>query len=339
MINYNHFINTIYMGLKEDYETKLGEYTTAQQLLVAHRLQQKPSSVIANDPNLNKYIGRNIKVGSDYYFVNEFGMYQRYDDDAWENKSWNCKQGGKSPEVLNRIPADFHRGNDIDGTRCRNTAGRIIYKTELNDNKEKVTKRAWVSASGNARLFDDDDVWNNRSSSCRKAPTSKIDPLIFDNMINNGGTPMTKDTECDQNTWKYRNDELRLKADVQRIGVELNRLVNNMSDDMKETIGFNDTLTTAIDVDETDIYNDVKIIDGKVAERVNYIPENITLNAGVESSREVFGESKSTLLLGYLVLVILMIVLFYINGIETMEGITIIIIIAFSMLYFLYDVV
>ena len=326
------------MGIKEDYDKKLGEYTTAQRTLMEHRLQQKPSSVIADDPNLSKYIGKNIKVGSDYYFVNEFGMYQRYNDGSWDNKSWNCKQAGQTPDVLNKIPAGLLPGKNIDGTRCINTAGRIIYKTEVNDKNEKVKTRAWVDAYGNAQPFDD-DVWKDRSSSCRNAPTSKIsDTAIFDNMII-GGTQMNKDTECHQNTWKYRNDEMRLKANVNKIKVELNGLVNNMSDDMKRKIGLNDLLTTAIDADETDIYDDVEIIDDKVADRVNYIPENITLNAGVESSREVFGESKSTLLLGYLVLVILMIVLFYINGIETMDGITIIIIIAFSMLYFLYDVI
>ena len=326
------------MGIKEQYEQKLFEYTTAQQLLMAHRLQQKPSSVIANDPNLSKYIGTNIKVGRNYYYVNEFGMYQKYDDGAWDKKSWNCKQGGEAPDSLNRIPVGLLKGKDIDGTRCRNTAGRIIYKVDQND--KKVKTRAWVDASGNARPFDDDDVWNNRSSSCREAPISKIsDSLIFDNMIDNGVTPMTKNTECHQNTWKYRNDERTYEADVNRIREQLNLLVDDMSDDMKRQIGLNDTLTREIDHDETGIYDDVKIIDDNVADRVNYIPENITLNAGVDSSREVFMESKSTLLLGYLVLVILMIVLFYINGIETMDGITIIIIIAFSMLYFLYDVV
>lgn len=327
------------MGLKEDYATKLGEYTTAQKLLVEHRLQQKPSRVIATDSNLNKYIGKNIKVGSDYYFVNEFGMYQRYNRGAWDKKYQDCERAGDPPVFLNRIPAGLLPGKNIDGSRCTNIAGRIIYKEERDAKNNMVTTRAWVDASGNPHTFED-DVWNDTPSSCVNAPVTKIwSPRVFNNIITYAGAPMNKNTECHQNTHRYRRVESSLKENVKSIRAELDVLVNKMSDDMKEKIGLNDKLTRDIDVDETAIYDDVEIIDNKVADRVNYIPENITLNAGVESSREVFGESKSTLLLGYLVLVILMIVLFYINGIETLEGITIIIIIAFSMLYFLYDVV
>jgi len=69
----------------------------------------------------------------------------------------------------------------------------------------------------------------------------------------------------------------------------------------------------------------------------DYLPENITLNAGVSSSREILVESKITLLLGYIILSILIFVLLYINSVERIESIMIIMIIVFSILYFLYD--
>ena len=140
--------------LEDQFNTTLAKYTKNYQILM--------DELITNNKNsaLQKYAGKNVKNGKEYYYVNNFGFTHKYDRDAWDKRHNTCSLAAIdiSQNELDQLIGGPNMGV---GQPC-NIAG---YNVE----NETSNEYAWVDIKGVKHVYSK-DLWKDRSTSCQTVP-------------------------------------------------------------------------------------------------------------------------------------------------------------------------
>jgi hypothetical protein len=275
-----------------------------------------------------------------FYYVNEYGFKNKHSlmGNVSSDINATCKP---DPETTNYIfdvnnpiisteLSEYKEGAPLENINVRcDTAGKVV--------KKPGDTFAWVDAAGYKHEYPDAETWKFRHVSCGDEETAKeISNDEFDAIPT--GDVMGIGDQCiplDPDRKKELDDLLaKIESMASQLGITI---------DIEELKKNNSFLHSGMSGTSTNngMSGSNGMSGGYSSNRQSgsgTIPENITLNAGVDSTRDVFVESKSTLLLGYISVVVLIIAIFYITNVDGLEIITIIMIIIFSILYFVYDV-
>ena len=170
------------------------------------------------NPVLEKYAGKNVKLsGSDnkFFYINKFGFSQEYINFAKRPISCASPPIPISPEEFVLFPKGNVLGEDVD---CGLEGNNILD----NDNNSY----SWINNSGN-RLQYSEEVWTNRSNSCKDVRLINVNSNNLKNFTSDGA--MTKETVCTR-----LNINPKLVQEIEKLNNQLTTLANYIILDIKK---------------------------------------------------------------------------------------------------------
>jgi hypothetical protein len=233
-------------ALETEFNQTLVQYTANYKMLM--------TELISNKPDLQKYYGKNVKYNNNIYHVNKHGFTHLYDDTAWTGKSDSCKS-----EPIDIAAEEFSqllKGPNMGVGQACDVAGYNITNQSTSD-------RAWVDIKGVKHLYPK-DVWTNRSESCKailpksikgseftSLPTNpsspplteqsmcnrlNVDPIILQNLAMLNDKLLKLGQELLRDTMNLGVTDNRLKAQINKLNLDLTKQINNLKEDRHEFV-------------------------------------------------------------------------------------------------------
>ena len=171
-----------------------------------------------SNPILEKYAGKNVKLlGSDnkFFYINKFGFSQEYINFGKRPISCASPAIPITPEEFVLFPKGNVLGENVD---CGLEGNNILD----NDNNTY----SWINNSGN-RLQYSEEVWTNRSNSCKDVRVINVNSNNLKNFNSVGN--MKKDTVCTR-----LNVNPKLVQEIEKLNIELTSLANNIISDINK---------------------------------------------------------------------------------------------------------
>lgn len=221
---------------EKEFNAVLLEYSTIYKLFMDDIIKKSNALKSAN-----KYLDSNIVTDdNNYIYINKFGFTHKYlTTDSWLNKDMSCPKDAISKKELDN---DIVNLNFIMG--AGNVGSAMGYSQAVckiagqNIQNDKTNEIAWVDIKGYKHIYND-DVWKNKSESCKKYNPIKLSDKAYNNIPS--GSPMSESILCSQldidtDTWKrlsLLNDKLILLAnniiaDMSKINVSNSSMKNNV---------------------------------------------------------------------------------------------------------------
>ena len=232
--------------LEDQFNKTLAKYTKNYQILMDELITNN------KNPALQKYAGKNVKNGNNYYYVNNFGFTHAYNADAWSKRHNTCSLAAidiSQNELDQLIPAQ----NMGVGQPC-NIAG---YNVE----NETSSEHAWVDIKGVKSVYPK-DLWKDRSTSCQTVPmqvssaayaaiptdnsssnelTKKslcnrlnVDPKILQNLASLNDKLLTLAKELLVDTKNLAVTDVNLKKQLETLNSKMSNHINSLENDKQQ---------------------------------------------------------------------------------------------------------
>ena len=168
--------------LENEFNTTLVKYTTAYKLLMNEILTN------SNNPIIEKYGGKNVKLDENIYYVNNYGVRHGYSKDAWISKPSSC-----SNDYIKINKNDF----DLLIPGANMGLGQACDIAGYNVQDKSSSERSWIDIKGVKHKYSD-DIWENRSPSCQGSPKSLKSTAYLNIPEDSSNPPITKDFYCNK---------------------------------------------------------------------------------------------------------------------------------------------
>tara|TARA_Y100000389_G_C17463094_1_gene523280 strand:+ start:1417 stop:2589 length:1173 start_codon:yes stop_codon:yes gene_type:complete len=170
------------LALENEFNNTLVQYTTAYNVLMNELITN------ADNKSVKKYAGKNVRLGQNIYYVNNYGVTHGYSNAAWAGKPSSCSK--IYVDISENEFNDLLHGPNIGIGQACDIAG---YNIENKDTSE----RSWVDIKGVKHPYSN-DVWENRSPSCQSAVKSLKTSAYLNIPTDSSSPPITADFYCNK---------------------------------------------------------------------------------------------------------------------------------------------
>lgn len=197
--------------IENEFNKTLSEYSTVYKQFSEDLLQRNESK-----KNIVDYLGKTVSAKDAIVYVNSFGYYHWYSQDAWNNKNESCSS--EPIEYAKDMSGDFKKGPDMNKGQPCSMAGKVIKNKDADE-------YAWVDIAGYKHIF---PQGTNMSTSCAEVNVMNVSANDF-NLIPSGNA-MSATDEClaldvNPGLWtKLQDINKKLKNQAKELNIALGKL-------------------------------------------------------------------------------------------------------------------